>query len=145
MDGVLTIGRLARTAQVSPHAIRYYEAVGLLPPPARSEAGYRLYPRSEVRRLRLIKQGKLLGLSLPAIKELLDQTFTDSCGHLQQALRARIPAQLAEVEQRITELTALKEELVALNEHLQRLDGAHPGDPVAECENCPCVMGPERR
>lgn len=64
MEGRLTIGRLATEAGVPADTIRYYESVGLLPPPARSEAGYRLYPRAELRRLRLIRRAKLLGLSL---------------------------------------------------------------------------------
>ena len=145
MDGQLTIGRLAAAAGVSADTIRYYEAVGLLPPPRRSDAGYRLYPRSEVRRLQLIKQGKLLGLSLPAIKELVDQTFTDSCAHLQETLLQRIPVQLTEVDARIAELQALKADLVALQQHLERLNGALPSDPVAECENCPCIAGAEGR
>ncbi len=145
MEGMLTIGRLATEAHVSADTIRYYEAVGLLPTPARSAAGYRLYPRSEVRRLQLIKQGKLLGLSLPAIKELVDQTFTDSCAHLQERLLARIPAQLADVDARIAELQSLRGDLVVLQEHLERLNGTLPSDPVVECENCPCVAGTERR
>ena len=145
MDEMLTIGRLAVEAQVPADTIRYYEAVGVMPEPARSPAGYRLYPRSEVRRLQLIKQGKLLGLSLPAIKELVDQTFTDSCAHLQETLLQRIPVQLTEVDARIAELQALKADLVALQQHLERLNGALPSDPVAECENCPCVAGAEGR
>ena len=142
---MLTIGRLAAEAHVSADTIRYYEAAGLLPQPTRSAAGYRLYPRSEVRRLQLIKQGKLLGLSLPAIKELVDETFTDSCTHLQATLLERIPAQLAEVDGRIAALQALRQDLVALQDHLQRLDGTLPGDPVVECKQCPCVAGVEGR
>ena len=144
MDGLLTIGQLAAAAQVSADTIRYYEAVGLLPPPRRRAAGYRLYPPSEVRRLHLVKQGKFLGLSLPAVKELVDQTFTDSCAHLQETLLARIPAQLADVEARIDQLQALRRDLLALQKHLQRLDGTLPADPVVECEHCPCVAGVER-
>src|SRR3712207_4050430 len=120
MEGMLTIGRLAAQSHLSADTIRYYEAVGLLPPPSRSAAGYRLYPRSELRRLQLIKQGKLLGLSLLAIKELVEQTFTDSCAHLQERLLERIPTQLAEVDARIAGLQALRQELVTLQEHLQR-------------------------
>ena len=142
---MLTIGRLAAEAHVAADTIRYYEAVGVLPAPARSPAGYRLYPRSEVRRLQLVKQGKLLGLSLPAIKELVDQTFTDSCAHLQEALLARIPAQLAAIDARIAELQALRRDLAALQDHLQRHDGMLPSDPVVACEHCPCVTGRERR
>jgi len=143
MDGLLTIGQLAAAAQVPAATIRYYEAVRLLPEPHRSAAGYRLYPRTEVRRLQLIKRAKVLGLTLDDIKDLVAQTFTDSCVHLQQELLHRIPAQLAEVDQRIAALQALRGELIALQDRLHRLDGTLPGDPVAECENCPCVTGAE--
>ena len=143
MDGLLTVGRLASEAGVSPDTIRYYESVGLLPAPQRSDAGYRLYPRSEVRRLRLIGRAKLLGLSLAAIKDLVDETFTGSCVHLQAALLSRIPAQVAEIDQRIAELQTLRGELLALHEHLEGLDIAE-SDRVAECQNCPCIDGAER-
>jgi len=60
----LTIGELAGELQLNPKTIRYYEEVGLLPKPRRSESGYRLYSRYEIERLRLVKRAKLLGLSL---------------------------------------------------------------------------------
>ena len=142
---MLTIGRLAAAADVSADTIRYYESVGLVPPPRRSPAGYRLYSHSEVRRLQLIKQGKLLGLSLPEVKELLDQTFTESCAHLQQELLARIPAQLAEIDRRMADLAALRTELVALRDHLDGLNGSLSDDPVVACQHCPCIDAPEGR
>ncbi|MER3421658.1 MAG: hypothetical protein C4290_14525 [Chloroflexota bacterium] len=91
MEGYLTIGRLAAEAGLSTDTIRYYEAIGLLPAPARSATGYRLYPRAEVRRLRLIKRAKLLGLPLGEIRNLVEQTYTGSCAHLRQELMHRIP------------------------------------------------------
>ena len=144
MDGLLTIGQLAAAARVSSDTIRYYEAVGVLPAPMRSSAGYRLYRRTELRRLQLVKQAKLLGLSLSEVRDFVAQTFTDSCAHLQAMLLERIPAQLAEVDARIAALEALRHDLRALQEHLQRLDGTLPVDPVVECEQCPCVAGVER-
>lgn len=143
MDGLLTIGRLAAAAQVPTDTVRYYESVGLLPHPLRSDAGYRLYPRTEVRRLQLIKRAKLLGLSLAEVKDLVDQTFTESCAHLQAVLLDRVPGQLRVIDQRIADLHALKHELLALQEHLRRLDGRLPAEPVAECENCLCVSDME--
>lgn len=142
---MLTIGQLAAAAQVSPDTIRYYEAVGVLPAPVRSPAGYRLYPRTELRRLQLIKQAKLLGLSLPEVRDFVAETFTDSCAHLQATLLTRIPTQLAAIDGRIAELEVLRRDLVALQEHLQRLEGILPADPVVECEHCPCVASVEGR
>ncbi|MGE0538853.1 MAG: MerR family transcriptional regulator [Dehalococcoidia bacterium] len=138
---MLTAGRLAAETQVPTDTIRYYESIGLLPPATRSPVGYRLYPRAEVHWLQLIKRAKLLGLSLPEVKDLVDQTFTESCSHLQQALLERIPHQLADIDRRIAELITLKRELVALQDHLHRLGGSAPGEPDAECEDCACVAG----
>ena len=135
MKGQITIGRLAAEAQVSADTIRYYESVGLLPQPARSEAGYRLYSRADLRRLLLITRAKLLGLSLQEIKALVDQTFTGSCEHLQQELLDRIPAQLTEIERRMTELRALKDELHGLQRQLTSLDMVEGQAVVAECEH----------
>lgn len=141
MQGGLTIGRLAAEAGVPTDTIRYYESVGLLPKPSRSEAGYRLYARSEVRRLELIKRAKLLGLSLGDIKVLVDQTFDDSCAHLQRELLERIPIQLDEIERRMAELQALRNELHALQRQLTSLDVADVQGVVGECPYCPIVEG----
>jgi DNA-binding transcriptional MerR regulator len=141
MKGRLTIGQLAAEAQVSTDTIRYYESVGLLPPPARSEAGYRLYARADLRRLLLITRAKLLGLSLQDIKSLVDQTFSGSCAHLQQELLDRIPAQLAEIERRMAELSTFREELRGLQHQLTSLDVVEVNAVVAECEYCPVVEG----
>jgi MerR family transcriptional regulator, copper efflux regulator len=137
----LTIGRLAAAAQVPTDTIRYYESIGLLPPPERSPAGYRLYPRTEVRRLQLIRQAKLLGLSLEDIKDLVDETFTGSCEHLQRELLQRIPAQLSELERRMDGLRTLELELRALENQLTVSDITGAQEMVADCAYCPVVEG----
>lgn len=142
MKGWLTIGRLAAEAGVSADTIRYYESVGLMPTPTRSDAGYRLYSRAELRRLQLIKRAKLLGLSLSEIKDLVDQTFTDSCAHLQRELLERIPVQLEEIERRMAELEALRSELRAVQGQLASLDASEVQGVVANCPHCPVVEGP---
>ncbi|MFH0942440.1 MAG: MerR family transcriptional regulator, partial [Chloroflexota bacterium] len=68
----VTIGELAKELHLNPKTIRYYEEVGLLSKPRRSEAGYRLYSNYEAERLRLVRRAKLLGLSLVEIKELVE-------------------------------------------------------------------------
>jgi MerR family transcriptional regulator, Zn(II)-responsive regulator of zntA len=142
MEGLVSIGRLAREAQVSTDTIRYYESVGLLSPSTRSAAGYRLYSRAELRRLLLITRAKLLGLSLQDIKVLVDQTFSGSCEHLQQELLDRIPAQLDELERRLKELQALKDQLYDLQRQLASLDVVEKQAVVAHCEYCPVIEGP---
>ncbi|MCA1634422.1 MAG: heavy metal-responsive transcriptional regulator [Acidobacteria bacterium] len=66
----LKIGELA-AAGVSPHTIRYYEKLNLLPRASRTYAGYRQYTEEDVKRLRFIKQSQIIGFSLDEIKQVL--------------------------------------------------------------------------
>ena len=110
----LTVSALADQAGLSADTVRYYERVGLLPPPARSAAGYRLYDQDAVARLRLIKGAQRAGLRLRDIGELLqvaDQGLCP-CGHTETLLRER----LAEVRAELDRLRGLEAELTRLLE-----------------------------
>lgn len=79
-SAVLTIGKVARIAQVSVDAIRFYEKEGLLEPVRKSDAGYRLYNDEAVRRLNFIRHAQHCGLSLAEIRELLElKSRDDAC------------------------------------------------------------------
>lgn len=67
----LSIGQLAKTANVSIDTIRFYEKTGLLRPCVRRPSGFREYSELDLRQLRFIRRGRLLGLSLEEIGELL--------------------------------------------------------------------------
>src|SRR5262245_52483459 len=67
----LTIGVIARQAHVRIETLRYYERMGLVTPPPRNGANYRLYPAETVRRVQFIKRAQELGFSLKEITELL--------------------------------------------------------------------------
>ena len=66
----LTIGTLAKAAQVNLQTIRYYEREGLLPEAPRRPSGYRMFSSDSVRRLRFIKRAQELGFSLAEIAEI---------------------------------------------------------------------------
>jgi DNA-binding transcriptional MerR regulator len=72
MSGFVSIGQLARECGVSRTTVLYYEQVGLLTPAARSDAGYRRYGEGELARLRQVCAYRATGMSLEAIKRLLD-------------------------------------------------------------------------
>ena len=111
----LTVSALADQAGLSADTVRYYERVGLLPPPARSAAGYRLYDQAAVGRLRLIKGAQRAGLRLREIGELLQVADRGRCpcGHTETLLRER----LGEVRAELARLRALEAELTRLLEH----------------------------
>ena len=64
MERKFTIGQLAELAGVPRKTIRYYEEVGVLPPPRRSDAGYRLYSDIDVRRMELVRRARALDMAL---------------------------------------------------------------------------------
>ncbi|MEW6142563.1 MAG: MerR family transcriptional regulator [Chloroflexota bacterium] len=111
MKAGLTIGELARDLHLNPKTIRYYEEIGLLPELQRSESGYRLYSRGEAERLRLVKKAKLLGLSLAEIKELVQYAIDGHCNALEHRLLSLIKVKLGEIDQKMRDLTAFREDL----------------------------------
>jgi len=81
-----TIGVLSQYSGVNIETIRYYEKIGIMPSPPRSDGGYRLYRDSQLRRLSFIRRGRQLGFSLKDIRRLLgivdDKSYT--CAQVQQ-------------------------------------------------------------
>lgn len=67
----LSIGRLSAKAAVNLETIRYYEKIGLLPTPPRTEGGHRLYDEDHVKRLTFARRARELGFTLEEIRALL--------------------------------------------------------------------------
>lgn len=120
----LTIGRVAKAASCKVQTIRYYEQIGLLPQPARSEGNQRLYGQSDIDRLQFIRHARELGFPLDAIRALL--SLADSPDQSCAAADAIARVQLDAVEQRIVRLQALKAELERMLEQCR-------GGKIADC------------
>lgn len=105
----LKIGDLARATDTKVVTIRYYEKIGLMPAPARSDSNYRHYEAGHLDRLRFIRRCRDLGFSLDQIRDLLDLSSDTErpCTDV-DALAA---THLAEVERKIADLQALAAEL----------------------------------
>ena len=64
----LKIGDLAKATGTKVQTIRYYEEIGLLPAPARTEGNYRTYASATLRRLSFIRRSRGLGFSLDQVR-----------------------------------------------------------------------------
>ncbi len=140
MADKLTIGEVTRLTGVPAKTIRFYESERVITPPARSDSGYRLYSPVDVRRIRLARRARLLGLALSEVKELVERAFRSDCVEFGDQLLACISDQRVRIDRRIAELKALQVELDELERHV-RHDQAEcrPGQKVAECVFCPMI------
>ncbi len=122
----LTIGKLARQANVGVETLRYYERRGLIEPQCRTDAGYRLYDDVARRRLQFIRRAQALGFSLDEVAELLSLSLqpTVSAADVKRLARAKID----DIEARIRDLVRMK---MALSELEEQCPG-HAGT-TAEC------------
>ena len=107
---MMRIGELAGLTGKSVAALRYYEQAGLLPPPKRTESGYRDYPPEAVERVRFINRAKGRGFSLKeiaAVLNLADKGQTP-CKKVARATRkkvARLDQHIAQLLERRAALT----------------------------------------
>jgi len=108
----VTIGRIAKLADVGVDTIRFYEGRGLLPVPARTAAGYRLYPLATVERLLFIKRAKTLGFNLEEVAVLLE--LADSGGS-KSAVKEITSRKLAQIDTKIADLERMRDVLSELH------------------------------
>ena len=106
------IGELAELAHVSTKTIRYYESVGIMPPPERTPAGYRDYDDGAVDRLRFVRDAQAAGLSLAEIQSVLEMkdAGAQTCEHT----RGLLQHHLLELDRQIERLQAARSELAEL-------------------------------
>ena len=125
---VMKIGEIARRSGVGIETIRYYEREGLLQKPERRPSGYRQYNDSIFQRLDYIRSAKELGFTLSEIRELLELSFAEEicC----DSIREHAQAKLADIENRICSLHAMKKSL----QEILKQCASH-----GHAENCPLV------
>lgn len=127
------IGHLAAQSGVSAKTIRYYESVGLLPPPPRAANNYRQYRATDVERLRFIASARSLGLTISAIAEIL--AAREHGIALCDRVLGTLDTRLITLDQHIADLLALREDL-----HRIRTLGAQlPRDDIAGT-TCVCAL-----
>ncbi len=113
----MKIGELAQVAQCTVETVRYYEKEGLLPAPGRTAGNFRVYGAPQLERLRFIRNCRALDMSHEEIRTLLGlaDRQADDCG----AINAVFDQHIAHVDERIRELTQLKQQLGSLRAQCQ--------------------------
>ena len=125
----MNIGEAAKRSGISAKMIRYYEGIGLFPPPTRSEAGYRHYSEADIRTLQFVKRARGLGFSVGQVGELLALWWD----------RDRASADVKRVAlAHVEALEAKARELLEMSAALQRLASHCHGDDRPEC---PIIAG----
>ncbi|MDP4002010.1 Cu(I)-responsive transcriptional regulator [Methylobacterium sp. NEAU K] len=120
----VTIGEAARRTGVSAKMIRWYEATGLLPPAARSEAGYRHYDEADLHTLRFVRRARDLGFSVEAIAGLL--ALWRDRARPSAGVKAIAQEQIVDLRRRIAEMEDMARTL-------ERLAESCCGDDRPEC------------
>jgi MerR family transcriptional regulator, mercuric resistance operon regulatory protein len=108
------IGKLAEKCSVNKETIRYYERIGLIPKPSRTDSGYRMYSEQMIDRINLIKRMQELGCALNEIEKLLIVFDKDEvrCGDMYDF----IVRKLENIQHKIQELKRIEQILLNLKE-----------------------------
>lgn len=105
----LTIGHLAKAAEVNVETIRYYQRVKLITEPNKPAQGYRIYPEETLKRIKFIKRAQQLGFSLKEIEELL-QLGEGNCHDVRQLAETK----RNQIDKQINDLQNLRKTLSQL-------------------------------
>jgi DNA-binding transcriptional MerR regulator len=124
VDSEMRIGDLASRVGVNPKTIRYYEEIGLMPPPERRPSGHRVYGGEDLERMTFIRSAQRLGITLDDIREILAlrERGARPCVYVRDVLRREV----ADIKRRITDMTRLRDELTGLERVADELE-AHAG------------------
>jgi DNA-binding transcriptional MerR regulator len=121
----ISIGELAKKLEMSQRTIRYYEEIGLLNSIKRMEGGRRVYTDADLRRLKLIKRLKMMGLTLSDMQELEAMwTIEKSNEKVLNRLLELLSNHLKMLEDRIADLDILRNEIMEYQERIRSKIGS---------------------
>ena len=116
----ISIGEIAKKLDMSQRTIRYYEEIGLLNSIKRVEAGRRVYTEMDLRRLKLIKRLKIMGMTLSEMQELEAMwTIEKSNDKVLKRLWELLNNQLSRLDDRIADLNILRNEILEYQKTIQ--------------------------
>jgi DNA-binding transcriptional MerR regulator len=134
-----SIGQLADRSGCTPPTIRYYESIGLLAAPLRSEAGRRSYGQADVARLAFIRRARDFGLGIPQVRDLL--TAADAPASACATARPVVEDHIRALRARRAELKALEADLTAIPFDAMKGAGREPPPTARYSESFACRDG----
>lgn len=123
-----TIGKASTRTGCHVETIRYYERIGLLPPPARTEGGHRVYWADDLKRIGFIARSRSLGFALGEIADLM--SLIDAGDYTCAEVKAITLEQIASVKRKISDLERMQGGLERLAEACD--GGGTPDCPIVE-------------
>jgi MerR family mercuric resistance operon transcriptional regulator len=124
----MKIGQLSEKAVCKTETIRYYEKIGLLPEPLRSDAGYRNYNEDHLKRLVFIRRGRELGFTIKEIRTLLQ--LVDGGAYSCADVKKIAVEHLDDIRQKIADLKKLEKTLSKIVS--QCSDNVEPECPIID-------------
>jgi DNA-binding transcriptional MerR regulator len=128
------ISEVAERTGFSPPTLRYYEEIGLVRPPERTDSGYRRYDDHAVDLFRFIARSKRLGLTLEEISGLIELWEAEECAPVQERLRDLLIAKQRAAAEQIADLESFNRELARVADRL-----GLPASPGACNDACACL------
>ncbi|MCE2510314.1 MAG: Cu(I)-responsive transcriptional regulator [Alphaproteobacteria bacterium] len=110
----MNIGEVSKKSGLPAKTIRYYESIGLLPKPHRSEGGYRVYTSNDLMTLRFVQRARRLGFSVGDVENLL-ALWRDQHRSSSEVKKLAIQ-QIGSIDQRIRALENMRGVLIDLTE-----------------------------
>jgi Cu(I)-responsive transcriptional regulator len=124
----MNIGQASELSGIPSKTIRYYESIGLLPPPARKDSGYRDYSNPEIETMRFIQRARKLGFAIKDVCDLLD--LWNDTHRTSAQVKSLTKRHISEIESKIQELESMRSTLVTLSDKCHGDD--RPDCPILE-------------
>ena len=121
---MVTIGALSKQTGCHIETVRYYERIGVLLKPPRTEGGYRLYGKEHIKRLMFVRRSRELGFSLGEIRTLLK--LVDGKQYTCREVKALMEEHLGDIKKKISDLKRLQKTLAGISSQCE-------GGMVPEC------------
>jgi DNA-binding transcriptional MerR regulator len=139
-DGLLTTGDMARLSSSTLRTVRFYEEAGILHPVQRTEGGHRLFPLSELDKLRLVGDLRAAGFPLDEIRDMLAMKGRFASGaEAAHEVVARLSMQIEEMSERIGVLERVRTELERARGCLRECTDCREEDRFPDaCADCGC-------